>query len=57
MEKLNFKEIFLKQNLDEAANLILTDRKHLDNNPRQILKNDIIFLLKKINDGVVFNRT
>ena len=57
VEKLNFKEIFLKQNLDEAADLILTDRKHLDNNPRQILKNDIIFLLKKINDGVVFNKT
>ena len=57
MEKLNFKEIFLKQNLAEAADLILTDRKHLDNNPRQILKNDIIFLLKKINDGVIFNKT
>jgi len=23
----------------------------LDNNPRQILKNDIVFLLKKINDA------
>ena len=57
VEKLNFKEIFLKQNLAEAADLILTDRKHLDNNPRQILKNDIISLLKKINDGVVFNKT
>ena len=50
MKKLNFKEIFLKQDISEAAELILTDRRHLDNNPQQILKNDIVFLLKKIND-------
>ena len=50
-KKLSFKEIFLKQDLAEAAELILTDRRHLDNNPRQILKNDIVFLLKKINDA------
>ena len=56
MKKLNFEKIFLKQDLDEAAELILTDRKHLDNNPRQISKNDIVFLLKKINDGAVFNK-
>jgi len=55
-KKLNFKEIFLKQDLSEAAELILTDRKHLDNNPRHILKNDVVFLLKKINDGTVFNK-
>ena len=51
VKKLNFKRISLKQNITEAAELILTDRKHLDNNPRQISKNDIVFLLKKINDG------
>ena len=51
VKKLNFKEIFLKQDISEAAELILTDRKHLDNNPRPILKNDIVFLLKKINDA------
>jgi len=51
VKKLNFKEIFLKQDLNEAAELILTDRKHLDNNPQDISKNDIVFLLKKINDG------
>jgi len=50
VEKLNFRKIFLKQDLAEASELILTDRKHLDNNPRQISKNDIVFLLKKIND-------
>ena len=53
VEKLNFRKIFLKQDLAEAAELILIDRKHLDNNPRQISKNDIVFLLKKINDGRV----
>ena len=56
MEKLNFKEIFLKQDLDVAAELILTDRKHLENNPRQISKNDIVSLLRKVNDGMVFNK-
>ena len=50
VEKLNFRKIFLKQDLAEASELILTDRKHLDNNPRQISKNDIVFLLKKINN-------
>ena len=56
VKKLNFEKIFLKQDLDEAAELILTDRKHLDNNPRQISKNDLVFLLKKINDSAVFNK-
>ena len=56
MKKLNFKEIFLKQDLDDAAELILTDKKHLDNNPQQVSKNDIVFLLKKINDGEIFNK-
>ena len=57
VKKLSFKEIFLKQDLDEAAELVLKDRKHLDNNPQKISKNDIISLLKKINDGMVFNKT
>ena len=56
IKKLRFKEIFLKQDLDEAAELILTDRKHLDNNPQTISKNDIVSLLKKVNDGMVFNK-
>ena len=56
MKKLNFKGIFLKQKLDDAAELILTDKKHLDNNPQQVSKNDIVFLLKKINDGEIFNK-
>ena len=57
VKKLNFKEIFLKQDFNEAAELILTDRKHLDNNPQDISKNDLIFLLRRINDGLVLNET
>ena len=49
VKKLNFSKINLKQNSDEAADLILTDRKHLDNNPKQVSKQDIISLLEKIN--------
>ena len=49
VKKLNFSKISLKQNYDEAAELILTDRKHLDNNPKKVNKKDIINLLKKIN--------
>ena len=50
--KLNFEKINLKQDLDTAADIILTDRKHLDNNPKPVYKKDIISLLKIINDGV-----
>ena len=56
VKKLNFKEIFLKQDLDDAAELVFTDRKHLDNNPQPVSKKDIVFLLKKINDREVFNK-
>ena len=53
IKKLNFSPIKLKQNLNDAAELILLDRKHLDNNPRLITKNDLMDLLKKINDSEV----
>ena len=46
---LDFSEINLSQNLDDAAELILKDRKHLDNNPKTVSKTDLILLLKKIN--------
>ena len=53
--EINPGEIFrLKQNFNEAAELILLDKKHLDNNPKIVQKNDIIDLLKQLNesDGV-----
>ena len=46
---LDFSEINLSQNLNNAAELILKDRKHLDNNPKTVSKTDLIVLLKKIN--------
>jgi succinate semialdehyde reductase len=49
VKKLSFPKINLKQNYDEAADLILTDTKHLDNNPKHVSKQDIISLLEKIN--------
>ena len=49
VKHLGFSEINLSQNLDDAAELILKDRKHLDNNPKNISKTDLIVLLKKIN--------
>ena len=49
VKKLEFSNIHLKQNLDTAAELILSDKKHLDCNPKKITKNEIINLLKIIN--------
>ena len=45
---LNFPKILLTEDIDVASDLILKDRKHLDNNPKIIDKKDIIYLLKKI---------
>ena len=47
--KLNFKKISLNLDLNLASELILEDKKHLDNNPIPITKNEIIDLLKEIN--------
>ena len=54
VKKLNFEPIFLKQDFDMASEIILKDRKHLDNNPIPVEKNNIIELLMKINHGKVF---
>jgi succinate semialdehyde reductase len=51
VKKLNFSKINLKQSYDKAADLILTDRIHLDNNPKQVSKQDVVSLLEKINTG------
>ena len=50
VRKLDFSNIELDQDLDKAAEQVLTDRKHLDNNPIEITKKEIIFLLKNINE-------
>ncbi|QLH09672.1 iron-containing alcohol dehydrogenase [Candidatus Nitrosotenuis sp. DW1] len=51
VKKLNFTKITLKQSLSEAADIILTDKKHLDNNPKSVTKNDIVVLLSSINSS------
>jgi len=48
VKKLGFEKIYLKQNLSDAADLILTDRKHIDNNPKTVTKKDVISLLQEI---------
>ena len=45
VKELKFAPISLDSDLDEAAELILTDSKHLDNNPKPVTKKDIILLL------------
>ncbi len=50
VKKLNFPKIKLLSNLNDCAELILQDKKHLDNNPRSVSKESIISLLKKINN-------
>ena len=54
VEILSFESIHLAQNLDDAAKLIQTDRKHLDNNPIPVSDKDIVQLLEKINSQKVF---
>ena len=55
VKKLNFKSIKLQANLKDSAELILTDKKHIDNNPKLVLDKDIISLLEKINLGNALN--
>ena len=45
---LDFSKIQLQGNYQDAADLILKDKKHLDNNPKPISKQIIITLLKQI---------
>ena len=47
---LKFSKITLSQDLRNAAKLILTDKKHLDNNPRIVTEEDVVILLEEINN-------
>ena len=49
VEKLKFPPIKITTSLDNASELILEDRKHLDNNPYTISKKDIENMLEQIN--------
>ena len=55
VKKLDFKEITLSQDLTQASEIIMSDRKHLDNNPKNITEYDIVTLLKKIIEHHVFD--
>ena len=56
VKTLGIGKIHLKQDLNDAAELILSDRKHLDNNPKKVNKSDIIFLLSAINNGKILDK-
>jgi malonic semialdehyde reductase len=47
-QKLKFEPLTLKQPLDNAADVIMPDRGHLDNNPIPVTKEDIISCLDQI---------
>jgi malonic semialdehyde reductase len=47
-KKLKFEPLSLKQSLDQAADVIMPDRGHLDNNPIAVTKQDIIKCLDEI---------
>jgi succinate semialdehyde reductase len=47
-QKLKFEHLTLKKPLDEAADVIMPDRGHLDNNPIPVTKQDVIKCLDEI---------
>ena len=47
-QKLKFEPLKLKQPLDAAADVIMPDRGHLDNNPISVSKQDVISCLDEI---------
>lgn len=55
VKKLDFESITLQSDLQNAADLILTDRKHIDNNPKPVSREDIISLLEQIDSNNVLN--
>jgi len=51
VEKLKFDRLTLKTPLDQAADIVMTDRGHLDPNPIPVTKDDVIQLLQDITNG------
>lgn len=49
VQKLSISPIKIQNSLNNAAELILKDKKHLDNNPKEVFKKDIVKLLEEIN--------
>ncbi len=51
MEKLGFERLDLKADVSEAADIVMTDRGHLDPNPVPIAKGDVVRCLEDIKSG------
>ena len=51
MEKLGFDKLELKADVSEAADVVMTDRGHLDPNPIPISKGDVVKCLEDIKAG------
>ena len=51
IEKLGFDKLELKTDVSEAADTVMTDKGHLDPNPIQISKDDVIKCLQDIKSG------
>ena len=51
IEKLKFDKLTLKAPYDQAADVVMTDKGHLDPNPLPVTKQDVVQLLKDIVDG------
>ena len=51
MEKLGFERLDLKADVSEAADVVMTDRGHLDPNPVPISKGDVVRCLEDIKSG------
>ncbi len=49
--KLKFEKMQLKANVSDAADVVMTDRGHLDPNPKPVTKEDVIRCLEDINAG------
>jgi malonic semialdehyde reductase len=47
-QKLKFERLTLQLPIDQAADVIMPDRGHLDNNPVPITKEDVVYCLEKI---------
>ena len=51
IEKLKFDRLSLKAPFDQAADVVMTDKGHLDPNPIPVTKDDIVHLLQDIVNG------
>jgi malonic semialdehyde reductase len=51
IEKMGFDKLELKADVDQAADVVMTDKGHLDPNPIPILKEDVVKCLNDIKTG------